>query len=65
MALMPFFQELVQTGLGGCHGLDLDDLVHTLLTNQVKGDLVCLVSIARPVHGPPRAVKLRSNCSSI
>ena len=44
------FQELVQTGLGSCHGLDLDDLVHALFANQIESDLVCLVSIARPVH---------------
>ena len=46
------FQELVQTGLGSCHGLDLNNLVHALFANQLESNLVCLVSIARPVHVP-------------
>ena len=45
-----FLEELVQTGLCGCHGFDLDDFVHALLADQVQGDLVCLGGVAGPVH---------------
>ena len=45
-----FFEEFVQAGLCGCHGLNLDDFVHALLANQVQSDLVCLGGVACPVH---------------
>ena len=52
------FQELVQTGLGSCHGLDLNNLVHALFANQLESNLVCLVSIACPVHVPAARCKV-------
>ena len=45
-----FFEELVQAGFCGCHGLNLDDFVHALLTDQVQSNLVCLGGVACPVH---------------
>ena len=45
-----FFEEFVQAGLCGCHGLNLDDFVHALLADQVQSNLVCLGGVTCPVH---------------
>ena len=44
-----FLQELVEVGLLGGHGLDLDDLVDALGLDDVRDDAVGLVLVARPV----------------
>ena len=44
-----FLQVLVEVGLLGGHGLDLDDLVNALGLDDVRDDAVGLVLVARPV----------------
>ena len=54
-------QVLVEVGLLGGHGLDLDDLVNALGLDDVRDDAVGLVLVARPVDDTAAGVTLRSN----